>query len=279
MKISVYIPSYNQKELLKEAIDSVLAQTLKPYEIIIVDDASTDGTPELLESYTNMYPDLIRYFINEQNQGVSRVRVRALSQVRGDYVTYVDGDDLFLPQKLEKEAKLIENGKYDIAFSNTGYFRGNPLNIQHIWISDITDMPKPGNMYLETFCRFFPRNSLFRMELVNYQMWREIGFHDTNLKIYEDYEMRIRLSKIANINYTLEPLALVRQDSHTLSKSPGEEHINARKYIFEKHKKDLLYMFPDQKLSIHLRIKEFIGNKLFRLPFIIKNKFKNHLYD
>lgn len=274
MKITVYITSYNQKELLKQAIESVLNQTLQPFEIIIVDDASVDGSVDLIKMYAQRYPNLIRYILNEENIGVSKVRVAALESVCGDYVTYLDGDDLYLPQKLEKEASLICEGDYDVAFSNTAYFRNHPLNIEHIWASDLRKMPKPGNMYLETFCRFFPRNSLFRMELVRYDLLKEIGFHDRALELYEDYELRIRLSQKARIAYTLEPLALVRLNHNGLSSLPNNRHLKALDYIYNKHLDAVLLQFPKQKAQIRHRTDQFRERPLSGFLWHLLSKLK-----
>ena len=266
MKISVYIPSYNQEELLKEAIDSVLSQSLRPFEIIIVDDCSEDQSRELIMNYHSKYPELIKYHFHERNQGIAKVRVQALSMVEGDFVTYVDGDDLLDPKKLEVEIKLMENGNFDLTFSNTAYFSNDWTHIERLWISNIEDMPKSGNMYFETFMRLFPRDSLFRMELVNMNLLKTVGFHDTRMKIYEDYELRIRLAKKAKINFSLLPLAYVRMDSHSLSKSRDELHYDSYKFIHEKHYKDVIGMFPNRKDLVDLRFEKFFrkysGQKL-----------------
>ena len=116
-RISVYITSYNQKEYLVEAIDSVLNQTLKPFEIIIVDDCSTDGSREVIAGYALRYPDLVNPIYHTRNQGVAQARIDALQMVTGDYVTYVDGDDRYLPTKLEKEARLLQENANDLGMS------------------------------------------------------------------------------------------------------------------------------------------------------------------
>lgn len=110
MNISVYIPSYNQKEYLVQAVESVLNQTLQPFEILIIDDGSTDGSQEVIRSLANANSK-VRYLFNERNEGIARVRKKALENIRGDYVTYVDGDDLYLPNKLSIDAKLMSSGQ------------------------------------------------------------------------------------------------------------------------------------------------------------------------
>ena len=100
MKISVFITSFNQKDYLSQAIDSVLNQTLQPFEIIIADDCSTDGSQALIKKYTNRYPHLIRPFCHSKNMGIPKNKSFAMHQAQGDFVTYLDGDDRFLPKSL-----------------------------------------------------------------------------------------------------------------------------------------------------------------------------------
>ena len=119
LKVAVYITSYNQRAYLKEAIDSVLTQTRLPDEIIIVDDASTDGSRELIEDYHIQYPKLVKPLFHKSNQGVSRTRNDALQMVASDLVTNLDGDDRFLPEKIENEVALLEQDiSIDLVYSN-----------------------------------------------------------------------------------------------------------------------------------------------------------------
>ncbi|MDP2685559.1 MAG: glycosyltransferase family 2 protein [bacterium] len=237
MKISVYITSYNQKDFLQEAIESVLAQTFKPFEIIIVDDCSTDGSQELIKEFSNKH-NIIKYFFHEKNQGVSQVRITALSNVTGDFVTYLDGDDLYLPNKLEIESRLMENNDCDIVFTNNMYVDADDVNdIKWIWASDKIKLDS--NLFAQTITRNFPRINLFRMELINYEFLKDIGFHDLNLKIYEDYDLRIRLAKKAKMVCSIEPTTKIRISKNGLSKSNREEHIKAYKYIYSKYEADV----------------------------------------
>lgn len=233
-KISVYITSYNQKTFLVEAIESVLNQTLSPYEIIIVDDCSTDGSPEVIAGYISRYPNLlITPIYHTHNQGVTQSRIDALQAVTGDYVTYVDGDDRFLPTKLEKEAKLLqENPDVKIVFSNYYYINSDGIRTE-IWADG--EIPPHGNVFCQTFARDFPKRNLFRNELIDYQAWRNIGFHDSSLYLYEDYEMRIRMTKVLRVAYHDGPLAEYRSHKGGLSRAKAKEHLVALKYIYQKN--------------------------------------------
>ncbi|UCC54424.1 MAG: glycosyltransferase family 2 protein, partial [Anaerolineaceae bacterium] len=192
MNISVFITSYNQKAFLVEAIESVLAQTLSPSQILVVDDCSSDGSQEVIEGYRSRYPDLITAIFHTQNRGVAQARAHALQAISGDYVTYVDGDDRFLPHKLEKEAALLaRRSEIQIAFSNN-YYMTETGQRTGIWITK--KWPPQGDVFKETLTRQFPRGNLFRMELLPYAAWQAVGFHDPNLSVLEDWDMRIRLS-------------------------------------------------------------------------------------
>ena len=234
MKISVYITSYNQKAYLIEAIESVLSQTLRPSQLIIVDDCSTDGSQEVIAGYASRYPNLITSIFHTRNQGIAQVRIDALQAVFGDYVSHVDGDDRFLPTKLEKEARLLQNNpNTQIAFSNFYYMAADGIRTG-IWADGET--PPQGNVFRQTFARDFPRRSLFRRELADYQAWKQVGFHDSNLCLYEDYEMLVRLTKQLRVAYYDEPLSEYRIHNAGLSRAKATQHLAAVEYIFRKNK-------------------------------------------
>lgn len=234
MRISVFITSYNQCDLLKEAVDSVLAQTRPAAQIVIVDDASSDGSRALIESYANSYSGLITPVLREQNGGVAQARADALQAVNGDLVTYVDGDDRFLRHKLEVEAGALDSAPdAGIAFSNNRYMSEDWSREVQTWV-DGEPVPQ-GDVFFETYTRRFPRRSLFRMELVRYPAWKLIGFHDPALKIYEDFDMRIRLTKELRAVYADTVTAEIRTHDSGLSKSADNTHIACLRYLAAKN--------------------------------------------
>jgi glycosyltransferase involved in cell wall biosynthesis len=102
--ISVIIPAYNHARFLPQAIESVLAQTLLPAELIVVDDGSTDDTPQVLARYS----ECVRY-IRQQNRGVSAARNTGAAVAMGDYLAFLDADDEWLPHKLEMQMARFTN--------------------------------------------------------------------------------------------------------------------------------------------------------------------------
>jgi glycosyltransferase involved in cell wall biosynthesis len=109
MKLSVCMLAYNQKDLLAEAIESVVTQkTNFEFEIIVCDDASTDGSVEVLRDYAHRYPLLVKPVFRDQNVGHYVNYVDAHNRATGEYVAHLDGDDLFLPGKLQKQVDFLD---------------------------------------------------------------------------------------------------------------------------------------------------------------------------
>lgn len=258
MKVSVWITSYNQRELLAEAIDSVLAQTLSPHEIIVVDDASSDGSQEMIREYKQKYPDLINPIFHANNTGVTQVRIDAITAATGEYITYVDGDDLFMQDKLEREVHVLEdNPDIDIVYSNHDYINTEGELLRQ-WITD--EKPPEGNVFLDTFTRRFPHRSLFKMEMVKLDKWREIGLHDNQLAILEDYDMRIRLTKHLRVKYCDAILSRIRLHGTGLSSARRDVYFQNLLHILEKNKV-LLSDLPEYERRDAIRsVSNMIGN-------------------
>ncbi|HIZ20238.1 MAG TPA: glycosyltransferase family 2 protein [Firmicutes bacterium] len=118
--VSIITPSYNTARFVKETIQSVLAQTYPHWEMLIVDDCSTDGSADTIREIIQEYQDpRIRLFVNKVNSGAAVSRNRALREAKGRWIAFLDSDDLWAPDKLEKQLQFMqENG---CAFSYTAY--------------------------------------------------------------------------------------------------------------------------------------------------------------
>lgn len=152
--VSIITPSYQTAEYIAETIESVLAQTYTNWEMIIVDDCSKDKTDEVVLSYLS--DSRIRYLKNKTNSGAAVSRNRALRKAKGRWITFLDSDDLWSPDKLEKQVAFMEENQY--AFSYTGYEeideKSNPLGVhvsgpkkitrfgmcQYCWVGCLTVM-------------------------------------------------------------------------------------------------------------------------------------------
>src|SRR2546423_14971637 len=106
MRVSCVVVCYNQSRFIEETLLSVVHQTRPPDEILVADDASTDGSPDIIRSLADAHAS-IRPILRDRNLGVTLNRDLALREATGDFVTSLDGDDYFLPEKLEKETEAI----------------------------------------------------------------------------------------------------------------------------------------------------------------------------
>ena len=122
IKVSVIIPVYNSEKYIKKCLESILSQTYKNYEIIVVNDGSTDNTKMILEEYANNYSDKIIH-IEQANKGVAKTRNEAMQIAKGEYIAFIDNDDYIEEDYLEKFVKEAEKGKYDVVIG--GYQRPN----------------------------------------------------------------------------------------------------------------------------------------------------------
>lgn len=114
--VSIIMPSYNTENFIDEAINSVLNQTYKNWELIIVDDASTDSTDEVVEKFLN--DRRIHYIKNKENYGAAVSRNFAIKQAKGKWIAFLDSDDIWLPQKLERQINFMIKNKYSFSYAN-----------------------------------------------------------------------------------------------------------------------------------------------------------------
>ena len=118
MLVSVIMPTYNCSRYILQSLDSVIAQTITDWEVQIIDDCSTDNTAEVLKPYLEKYPN-IHYYVLSQNSGPAVARTAAIKRATGKYIAFLDSDDLWKPDKLEKQIEFMK--KTGAKFSATGY--------------------------------------------------------------------------------------------------------------------------------------------------------------
>ncbi len=114
-RVSVVTPVYNSALYLAETLDSVLAQSMRDWEMLLVDDGSTDDSLAVAEAYASRDPR-IRVLRSERNLGVARTRNRGVAESRGDYIALLDSDDLWMPDKLEKQLALADSSGADMVY-------------------------------------------------------------------------------------------------------------------------------------------------------------------
>lgn len=170
MKVSIIITSYNEKEYLIQAIESCLSQVYQgEYEIIIVDDGSTDGSIELIEGYASKYPEMIKYAVMDRNDGVdilgfrmSNAREKGISISSGEYLLLLDGDDLISENKLSRQIGFLEkHSEYVACFTDFEWFWPDGRKMrQQFPYSSVSNSYYWGNCYMHFSCFMFRREAV-----------------------------------------------------------------------------------------------------------------------
>lgn len=208
MTVSAIIPTYNRRAHVFRAIDSVLAQTVPVDEIVVVDDGSTDGTAEAICSY---YGSRVAVFARA-NSGVSAARNRGIHEARGEWIAFLDSDDVWLPTKIERqiEAIMTVGAGFGLCFTDN-LFAGNPDMKRSVFQEagfDVTDgvgsMAEPTARLLAGKEPFFTSSLLVRRSLL-----KDIDGFDETLIVGEDADLVFRLSFRTKFCFVAEALAEV----------------------------------------------------------------------
>jgi len=204
-KVSVIIPTYNNEDTIIEAVESVLNQSYKNIEIIVIDDGSTDSTGDLIKKYL----DKITY-IKQQNQERSSARNRGILEATGKYIAFLDADDLYLKHKIEHQLNLLEkNQDFGMLYSNTYYLTKRELIETHY--KEISGKVYP--KILKYLKYFHTPNLMVRKDILD-----KVGHFNTELSVHEDWDLWIRISKEAKILFDQIPLSIIRRDHQKMNK-------------------------------------------------------------
>ncbi len=227
--VSAIITTHNRKEFLRRAIESVLKQTYDNIELIVVDDASTDGTYE----YCRTLPLKYIYIPKDESKGGNYARNQGIRAAIGEYVAFLDDDDYWLPSKIEKQVALIKEKDCELVHC------GKRLEIiqkdKRAIYQDI--LPNPyysgdlSKKILYEICAMTTNMLISRKALY------EIGYFDENLKFWQEYELTIRLAQRKPIYFVDEVLSVYRinlYDNQRLSNKYFEWKESV-KYIYKKH--------------------------------------------
>ncbi len=245
--ISVLITSFNQVRYLEEAVNSVLSQTVKPAEIVICDDASTDGSQEFIKSVQRQYPAQIKYNFQEVNSGISVNRNIAFERATQQWIIFLDGDDRLLPKKIESSVPSIaENSSVKMVFSNYCYINEEGQKTG-TWANKEEPAPPHGRVFKEIFSKSYPKGSLFRNELIHRPSAKRNGLFDPDMKIYEDWEFRLRFAAEHEIGYVPEVLSEYRLHEGGISRVPMDVHIEYIRKLFFKNVHLLMQLSAEER--------------------------------
>ena len=227
-RISVIMPVFNGAAFVARALSSVFAQTISDFELIVVDDASTDDLAAALAPFEDARLRLIRHPVNK---GAAASRNTALEETRGDTVAFIDADDEWLPDKLERQLALLDASPREVAVSITGYY----LVRDRLGRREQRRLPACDDWYMRLLsgCTV----SFGSCALVRRQAFTEIGGFDINMRRLEDWDWLLRYTAKYPIANLEEPLAIV----HSGLGWPTIEAVErATQQILERHEKNAL---------------------------------------
>ncbi len=238
-RISVIIPTHNRAELLDRAIKSVLAQTFEDFELIVVDDASTDGTSEVVAEFDD---PRIRYIRLKKNSGAPTARNTGIKKSRGAFIAFLDDDDEWLPHRLELQVKRFEEldeevgvvyGGFYYVSQQTGKIIGKRMPAHRGWVYR--------NLLVENFVGS-------PTLLIRRECFKRAGLFDPKLTSSQDWDMWLRIARYYKFDYVEDVVAKYyvhgRQITFNL-----DRYIPGRERFIRKHKD----IWKDPRiLSIHL---------------------------
>ena len=217
--VSIIMPNYNGAKYIKETLDSVLTQTYTNWEVLFVDDYSSDNSIDLVNSYNE---PRFKVFRNEKNKGAAASRNYALREAKGKWIAFLDADDLWLPDKLEKQLEFMT--KNDYHFSCTSYEHidenSNSSGVK------VVSPKKIGRRKMYRYCYLGCLTVMYDAELVG------LIQVDERLKSRNDYAMWLKVSKHCVCYYLDKVLAKYRIRTNSLSHSGLKKSIRNQYRLF-----------------------------------------------
>lgn len=205
-KVSVIMPNYNCEKFLEETINSVINQTYKNWELLIVDDCSTDGSVEVIKKLQTT-DDRIKLYINEKNSGAAASRNKALREATGKWIAFLDSDDLWLEDKLEKQIAFMEENGYKFSFTKYGHIDENSKFLNRI----VCGPKKVTKRKMFRYCYLGCLTVMYDAEAVG------LIQIDDGIQKRNDYAMWLKVSKKATAYYLDEVLAYYRKRCGSIS--------------------------------------------------------------
>jgi len=230
--ISVVIPAFNRQDTISYCLDSVLNQTYKDLEIIVVDDCSIDSTVSIVRSH----PDTrVNCVVLEKNSGAQAARNRGILEAKSDWIAFQDSDDEWLPDKLEKQVSVLANADYDpwsFLYCNAYRF-DKARGIKSIRLLPVVEGENQYSTLLQSPAPLFPTI------LTSKEALEKIGYLDEQVPSFQEWDTSIRLAKYCRITHMKEPLMIYHTGSGDTISGSATKHIEGWNYIISKYERDI----------------------------------------
>ena len=224
-KVSVIIPTYNRADKIERAIKSVLDQTFEDFDVIVVDDCSSDNTEAVVKTITD---ERVKYHRLDKNQGAAGARNSGVAISESEYIAFHDSDDEWLPDKLKKQFEYMQE------HPQVGMVYGKMHIVQSDLEGDFPNDSIEGKLEGEIYTDLLKRNTIGTPTMfLKRDEFEKVGGFDTNLRCLEDWDFAIRFSKENKIGYINEPLMIVYSEPGGVSSNIGAYYETRCKIISE----------------------------------------------
>lgn len=251
--VSVIIPTYNYAAYLPDTLDSLLQQSYTDWECIVVDDGSQDQTAELVDAYCQK-DKRFRYFF-QVNQGVSQARNLGINEAKGDFIQFLDGDDLLQKDKIQTQHDYFQQeANVDIVYGEVRYFSDGNSRALRYSLNDQKEfdwLPKHQTGGSDLIATFTSYNFLvMNAPLIKKEVFERVGYFNPEMKAIEDWDFWLRCALSSCIFHFVskpESFALVRV--HEGSLSTQQHDMNQGRFAFYRSQ------LRNRKMRVSLRIK------------------------
>lgn len=208
--VSVIIPTYNRADTIRRSIDSALAQSYRPIEVIVVDDGSSDATRDVLEDYGNRI-----IYIHQNNAGPSVARNTGVGLARGEFIAFLDSDDTWRPTKIARQVRLLLAGgeRVPCCICNASLIDGDESTTSTFEVSDVISNLQEG-FWMNPAPIIATRFILFnQVVMVRRAAFERVGGYKPQMRLLEDHDLAFRLAQLGPWAFIAEPL--VAKDNST----------------------------------------------------------------
>jgi len=239
--VSIIVPVFNRRSTVGGALDSILKQTYSRWEVVVVDDGSTDNTTQVVEEYArkNLYIRLIRH---THRRGAQAARNTGIHAARGEWIAFLDSDDQWLPNSLEVRLQLAKKMGVQVVHSDCYILRVNNPELQRFGVPAME-----GQVYKELLRRPGP---MFPGLLVSKEALTNIGYLDEAIVSWQEWDTAIRLAKYYEFAFMPEP-TFIYDCRHINTISKDFRAVKGYEQVFAKHRWPILRYLGPKGLSSH----------------------------
>jgi glycosyltransferase involved in cell wall biosynthesis len=281
MLVSIIIPAFNSALTISDTLNSILAQSYINWEALVIDDGSTDDLENFIKRFTD---PRIKYFYKE-NGGVASARNFGIKNAGGDYIAFLDSDDIWHSDKLRESINVLIDEKSDLVYTDILMF--------------VNDFNKS---FKYKYCEPFDiSNDYYRLLVYDYvptltvvvksSVLDDIGKFDENLNGTEDWDLWIRIAKSYKFSYINRELSFYRSSSSGLSKANRDRHLIEELKVIKKHvfndsvnnsiRKQALWVWTRKVFYNHIKLRRYLSainsfcKMIYLIPFKKENLFLN----